>query len=190
VAWCNLLLSATRNKENSSPALIPLDATCPRRQPLSPGPSNHTARRVKALPTPLGSSRLPTTISSAISPSLLGKSAFALSRTLCALFVQFKTPNPDPRWSMVNDSILSGISLSGNRHMKGQRFTHLSKPRMPRCDATCCHLLHYSCGTRRNSGSRNHSFSTVLSTLKTPKCRVPTPRDLVPPVPALIDGSD
>jgi hypothetical protein len=70
----------------------------------------------------------PTTISSTISPLLLEKSAFALSRTLCALPVQFKPPSSDPRWSMVNDSILSGISLSGNRHMKGRDSLTFQNP--------------------------------------------------------------
>jgi hypothetical protein len=43
-------------------------------------------------------------------------------------------------------------------------------------------------GTRRNSGLR---YSSVFpSTSKTPKCRILTPRDLVPPVHVTINGSD
>jgi hypothetical protein len=43
-------------------------------------------------------------------------------------------------------------------------------------------------GTHRNSGL--HCFSMLPSNLKMPKCRVPMSRDLVPPVPPMIDGSE
>jgi hypothetical protein len=96
-----------------------------------------------------------------------------------------QTPKPDPRWSTVNAPV--GDFPIGKSAMKEVLDLRLSKPRMPMCDATCCTPLSLR-GTRRNSGLRG--FSVLPSTLKTPKCRVPTPRDLVPPVPPMIDGSD
>jgi hypothetical protein len=123
---------------------------------------------------------------STISPSHFGKSVFALLRTLYALLVCFETPNPDPRCQRSTDPILSGISLSGNRRMKGSEALPFQNPEcryaMPRV------VLHaVSVGP---IATRTRYSSMFLSTLKTPKCRVPTPRDLVPPVPPMIDGSD
>jgi hypothetical protein len=122
---------------------------------------------------------------SVISPSLLGESTFTLSRILCAILCpsNLRGPIPDGQRSMTH---LVGDFPIGKSAYERSRFTHLSKPRMLICDATCC-TPHNLRGTRRDSGLRYSSG--FLSTLKTPKCRIPTPRDLVPPVPPTIDGS-
>jgi hypothetical protein len=68
----------------------------------SPGPSSSQAQRVKELFQLLSGVLTTHRNSSAISPSLLGKSGFAISRNSLTLLVQNKTPNPELRWSKVN----------------------------------------------------------------------------------------
>jgi hypothetical protein len=123
---------------------------------------------------------------SAISPSQFGKSAFALSRTLCALLVCFETPNPDPRCQRSTDPVLLGISLSGNRRMKSSESLTFQ---IPNTDVRC-HVLYSTPSPWDPSPLGTHYSSVFLSTLKTPKCRIPAPRDLVPRVRAPIDGPD
>jgi len=138
-----------------------------------------TARRVDSSSNSLESS-LPTVFSATL-PSYSGRSGFTDSRTLCALPCNFKpwTPTLDGQWSTP--------PCIGKSADDRWRFTHLSKLRTSMCDVTYRPPLRL-CGTRRNSGLR--CSSVLPSTSKTPKCRIPTPRDLMPPVPPRIDGPD
>ena len=118
------------------------------------------------------------TVFSTISSSRIGRSGLVISRGLqhCPCVINHR--NPDPRWSTVN--------TSGYRHSRCRVFV-FRNPKYRGADATC-YTPHSLCGTRCNSGLR--CSSVFPSTLKTPKCRIPTPRDLVPPVPPTIDDSD
>jgi hypothetical protein len=71
--------------------------------------------------------------------------------------------------------------------MKGIESLTFHSSERPTRDTTCG-IPHTLRGTRRNSRPRD--FSVLLSTLQTPKYRVPNPQDLVPPVPPTIDDSD
>jgi hypothetical protein len=101
--------------------------------------------------------------------------------------VQIKTPNPDG--SKVNASYI-GDSLSGNRYMKcyDSLASQIPEPRTPMhvrlIPATSPPLSAIS-GITGSRFQRSQYF-----VLENPECRTPIPRDLVPPVPLEINGSD
>jgi hypothetical protein len=107
-----------------------------------------------------------------------------IANPACAPRATLKLRSPIPE---VNGQRLNPRDFPvGKSRMKG----HDCLPsKTPNADARC-HVLSstLTCGTLRDSRPRDSSV--LLSTLKTPKCRVPSPRDLVPPVPPTIDGSD
>jgi hypothetical protein len=151
--------------------------TCPRR----PGRSTRTfsystARRVVCSSNSHKSS-LPTGFSRR-SPLQISEDRISRYREACKIVLvqsNTKTLIPDGQ-----------RSTSGYRYSRCRRPALLTSELRTR-DATCC-APHNFRGSHRNSGLRG--LSVLPSTSKSPKCRIPIPRDLVPPVPPTMDGSN
>jgi hypothetical protein len=111
---------------------------------------------------------LPTVTPSTISPSLIGKSGFAISRN--SRYCSRANQNPEPRW--VNESTLlffSGISLSGNRYIRCRGFhaPRIPEPRTPMARALSPRHVTSSLLSIGNRGIAISLFAIPLH-LKTP----------------------
>jgi hypothetical protein len=105
IFWAALCLLFSTPESKSLPTLIPLGAESPSEETLShqdllrlrPKESNNSSNSSREF-------SLPTVTPSAISPSLLGKSGFTISRILCAR--SRATQNSEPRTLMGQRSTL------------------------------------------------------------------------------------
>jgi hypothetical protein len=142
--------------------------------------------------TPCREFSIPTEISFlAISPLPYREIGFrVIAKLVGTVLVLSKTPKPDGSECQCFP-FLSGISLSGNRHIRcrGSLAPRISEPRTP--IRTCALSLPRRLLSPFYRESRDRDFKGRNPfALENPECRTPTSRDLVPRVPVAINGSD